>query len=97
VELKIGSFEPEYAGKMDFYLNILNETEKSPDDNPTIGIILCAEKDDLVVEFSLKSKTNPIGVSEYQLTNKLPGEFNGKLPNESELCAAVRIEMEMNK
>jgi predicted nuclease of restriction endonuclease-like (RecB) superfamily len=97
IELKIGPFKPEYAGKMDFYLNILNETEKASDDNPAIGIILCAEKDDLVVEFSLKSKTNPIGVSEYQLTNKLPGEFDGKLPSANELCAAVRIEMEMNK
>lgn len=55
IELKIGAFEPEYAGKMDFYLNLLNERERAPDDNPSIGIILCAEKDDLEVEFALKS------------------------------------------
>ena len=56
IELKIGEFEPEYAGKMDFYLNLLNEIERADDDNPAIGIILCAEKDDLEVEFALKSK-----------------------------------------
>jgi predicted nuclease of restriction endonuclease-like (RecB) superfamily len=89
IELKIGAFEPEYAGKMDFYLNLLNEKEKSPDDNPSIGIILCAEKDDMVVEFSLKSKANPIGVAEYQLTRKLPKELKGKLPSEKELRAAL--------
>ena len=67
VELKVGKFEPEYAGKMDSYLNLLNEKERAPDDAPSIGIILCAEKDNLEVEFALKSKTNPIGVAEFAL------------------------------
>ena len=54
---------------MDFYLNLLNDKERAPDDQPSIGIILCAENDELVVEFSSKkTKTNPIGVAEYQLT-----------------------------
>lgn len=61
IELKLGKFEPEFAGKMDFYLNFLNEKERAADDAPSIGIILCAEKDNLEVEFALKSKTNPIG------------------------------------
>ncbi|MBL8024263.1 MAG: DUF1016 family protein [Elusimicrobia bacterium] len=90
IELKAGSFLPEYAGKMDFYLNVLNTKEKSPHDNPSIGIILCAKKDDLDVEFSLKSKTNPIGVSSYHLTSKLPKEFRGKLPTERQLLSVVR-------
>jgi predicted nuclease of restriction endonuclease-like (RecB) superfamily len=90
VELKVGAFEPEYAGKMDFYLNLLNEKERGPGDNPSIGIILCAEKDDVVVEFSLKTKTNPIGVAEYHLTEKLPKEFKGKLPNERQLLTVVK-------
>jgi hypothetical protein len=94
VELKIGSFEPEYAGKMDFYLNLLNEKERGPGDNPSIGIILCAEKDDFVVEFSLKTKSNPIGVAEYHLTEKLPKELRGKLPTERQLLAAVRKAIE---
>lgn len=94
VELKVGPFEPEYAGKMDFYLNLLNEKERGPGDNPSIGIILCAEKDDFVVEFSLKTKTNPIGVAEYHLTEKLPKELRGKLPTEKQLLAAVQEAIE---
>ncbi len=62
-ELKIGAFEPEHAGKMDFYLNVLNENERATDDAPSIGIILCAEKDDVDVEFALKTQINPIGVA----------------------------------
>jgi predicted nuclease of restriction endonuclease-like (RecB) superfamily len=89
VELKVGEFEPEFAGKMDFYLNVLNEKERAPDDNPSIGIILCADKDDVVVEFSLKTKKNPIGVAEYQLTETLPRELKGKLPTAHELRMAL--------
>jgi len=90
IELKIGRFEPEYAGKMDFYLNLLNERERAPDDAPSIGIILCAEKDNLEVEFALKSKANPIGVAEYQLQGKLPAEMKGKLPSARQLQEVVR-------
>lgn len=96
-ELKVGAFKPEYAGKMDFYLNLLNEKEKAPDDNPSIGIILCAQKDDMVVEFSLRFKTNPIGVAEYHLTKRLPREFKGKLPTEKELRGALLMEPQKGK
>jgi predicted nuclease of restriction endonuclease-like (RecB) superfamily len=89
-DLKISAFEPEHAGKMDFYLNLLNEKERAPDDQPSIGIILCAEKDDVAVEFALKSKTNPIGVAEYQLQAKLPAKFKGQLPSAKQLADAVR-------
>ena len=89
-DLKLGPFEPEHAGKMDFYLNLLNEKERAPDDQPSIGIILCAEKDDVVVEFALKTKTNPIGVAEYQLQPKLPAEFKGRLPSARQLSDVVR-------
>ena len=92
-DLKIGSFEPEHAGKMDFYLNLLNEKERAPDDRPSIGIILCAEKDNLEVEFALKTKGNPIGVAEYQLQPKLPAELKGKLPTAKQLADAVKGEM----
>ncbi len=90
IDLKVGSFEPEFSGKMDFYLNLLNEKERAPDDRPSIGIILCAEKDNLEVEFALKTKANPIGVAEYQLQPKLPAEFRGKLPTARQLNDAVR-------
>jgi predicted nuclease of restriction endonuclease-like (RecB) superfamily len=91
IDLKIGEFEPEYAGKMDFYLNVLNDTERGTDDNPSIGIILCAEKDDLEVEFALKSKTNPIGVAEYQLKTTLPKALRGKLPSPQDLSRALGL------
>jgi predicted nuclease of restriction endonuclease-like (RecB) superfamily len=89
-DLKVVAFEPEFAGKMDFYLNLLNEKERAPDDRPSIGIILCAEKDDVEVEFALKSKGNPIGVAEYQMQSKLPAEFKGKLPTAKQLADVVR-------
>ncbi|MBI2877520.1 MAG: DUF1016 domain-containing protein [Candidatus Tectomicrobia bacterium] len=89
-ELKAGPFEPEYAGKMDFYLNLLNDRERGPGDNPSIGIILCAEKDEVEVEYALKTKQNPIGVAEYQLQSKLPAELKGKLPTAKQLADVVR-------
>ena len=90
IELKVGPFEPEFAGKMDFYLNLLNEKERGQDDEPSIGIILCAEKDNLEVEFSLKTKTNPIGVAEYNLQSSLPPALKGKLPTRKQLNDVVR-------
>lgn len=90
VELKVGLFQPEYAGKMDFYLNLLNEKERAPDDAPSIGIILCAEKDNLEVEFALRSKTNSIGVAEYHLQATLPADLRGKLPSPRQLQQVVQ-------
>jgi predicted nuclease of restriction endonuclease-like (RecB) superfamily len=86
IELKVTEFKPEYAGKMDFYLNLLNEKEQAEGDNPAIGIILCAEQDNLEVEFSLMSKSNPIGVAEYQLFKTLPEELKGQLPSIEEIA-----------
>ena len=75
---------------MDFYLNLLNDKERAPDDQPSIGIILCAEKDDVEVEYALRTKHNPIGVAVYQLQSKLPGELKGKLPTAKQLSDVVR-------
>ena len=66
IELKIGEFKPEYIGKMNFYLSLLDKLEKAPDENPSIGIILCAGKDHLEVEMALQDVHKPIGVAEYQ-------------------------------
>ncbi|CEN46689.1 conserved hypothetical protein [Capnocytophaga canis] len=66
IELKIGSFKPEYVGKMNFYLSLLDRLEKGENENPSIGIILCADKDHLDVEIALQDITKPIGVSDYQ-------------------------------
>ena len=74
IELKIGEFKPEYVGKMNFYLSLLDKFEKAPDENPSIGIILCANKEHLEVELSLQDINKPIGVAEFQYllpTNKL--------------------------
>ena len=65
IELKIGEFKPEYVGKMNFYLSLLDKLEKAPDENPSIGIILCAEKDHLEVELALQDVNKPIGIAEY--------------------------------
>lgn len=96
-DLKVVPFQPEHAGKMDFYLNLLNEKERGPGDQPSIGIVLCAGKNDVVVEFALKSKTNPIGVAEYQLQSKLPAELKGKMPTARQLSDAVRDAMSTEK
>jgi predicted nuclease of restriction endonuclease-like (RecB) superfamily len=96
-DLKIGAFEPEHAGKMDFYLNLLNEKERGAGDPPSIGIILCAEKNDVEVEFALKTKTNPIGIAEYQLQTRLPAKFKGHLPTARQLADAVRDVMPPEK
>ncbi|GHV09813.1 hypothetical protein FACS1894162_1280 [Bacteroidia bacterium] len=84
LELKIGEFQPEYKGKMEFYLTVLNETVKLPDENDAIGIIICKEKNRTVVEYSLKSSTMPIGVATYTTSKKLPKGYQDLLPNSEE-------------
>jgi hypothetical protein len=61
IELKIGKFKPEHAGKMNFYLSLLNDTVKLPHEDPAIGIILCSDKDSLEVEYSLLNTSQPMG------------------------------------
>jgi predicted nuclease of restriction endonuclease-like (RecB) superfamily len=99
VELKTGKFEPEYAGKMDFYLNLLDEQVRMKDENPSIGIILCADKDNIVVEYALRGVKKPVGVAKYYLTNKLPKTLKGKLPDVREMKLSIQQELknERNK
>ena len=93
VELKIGDFKPEYKGKMEFYLSVLNDKIKHPDENDAIGIIICKSKSRTIVEYSLKSSTMPIGVSTYDLTAKLPPEYKNILPSPEEINEKInRIE-----
>jgi predicted nuclease of restriction endonuclease-like (RecB) superfamily len=93
VELKTGSFEPEYAGKMDFYLHILNDQYKLSGENSPIGIILCADKNDIVVEYALRSVKNPMGVTEYRLTSALPKELQKSMPYAKQLKYEIRQEL----
>lgn len=91
IELKVGKFKPEYAGKMNFYLNLLNDTVKMPHENPSIGIILCTDKDGLEVEYALKSVVQPMGVSTYTVKEQLPKELNNILPTKKELEEKLNI------
>lgn len=90
IELKTGKFKPEYAGKMNFYLEILDEKEKLPSENPAIGIILCAEKDTIEVEYSLRTANKPMGVAEYTLTANLPEDMQKELPSTDEIKSAIQ-------
>ncbi len=80
VELKVTEFEPEFVGKLDFYLQLIDEQLKQPDDQPSIGILLVPHKNHLEVEYALKTVSKPIGVAQYKLSKKLPGKLLGKLP-----------------
>lgn len=93
IELKSGEFKPEYAGKMNFYLNILDDFVREPEENPSIGIILCAQRERVEVEYSLRNLNRPVGVSEYTLTTELPRELAGKLPEAREIEAGILREM----
>jgi predicted nuclease of restriction endonuclease-like (RecB) superfamily len=89
VELKIGEFLPEYKGKMEFYLAVLNDSIKLPHENEAIGIIICKSKDRTIVEYSLKSSAMPIGVATYNTTSVLPKEYQGLLPSSSEISNKI--------
>lgn len=82
IELKIGEFLPEYKGKMEFYLTLLNEKVKLPNENDSIGIIICKEKNRTIVEYSLKTSQQPIGVSTYSTSKLLPKDYQKLLPDE---------------
>ena len=83
IDLKIGKFIPEYAGKINFYLNLLDDKVKLQDENPSIGIILCKEKNNIVVEYALRNIKKPVGVAKYYLTKKLPAKLLKQLPSPS--------------
>ena len=81
VELKVGEFIPEYKGKMEFYLSVLNDTVRLPAENASIGIIICKEKNRTIVEYSLKTSNLPIGIASYTTTTKLPISLQDLLPD----------------
>lgn len=85
VELKVTEFRPEYAGKMNFYLSLLNERVKKAHEQPSIGIIICQSKQRTVVEFALRDVNKPIGVATYALTDTLPAELRPFFPSNEEL------------
>ena len=94
VDLKIGSFKPEYAGKINFYCNVVDDQMRHQNDNPTIGLILCQDKNRVLAEYALRGMDKPIGISEYELTRALPDDLKSALPTieeiESELSAGLQ-------
>jgi predicted nuclease of restriction endonuclease-like (RecB) superfamily len=91
IELKIGEFQPEYKGKMEFYLSLLNDTVKLPNENDSIGIIICKEKNRTIVEYSLKTSSMPIGVSTYTTTAKLPKDYKNLLPDSETISQKINM------
>jgi predicted nuclease of restriction endonuclease-like (RecB) superfamily len=80
IELKTGKFKPEYAGKLNFYLNLMDRKVKDKSDNPTIGLILCEDKKGITVEYAIEGINKPIGVSQFKLTEQLPEKLKEYLP-----------------
>ena len=91
IDLKIGEFEAEYAGKMQLYLTVLDEQIKLPEENSSIGIIICKNKDKTYVEYALKQSNAPIGVATYHLRNTLPEEMKAMLPEPEEIVKRLSI------
>lgn len=95
VELKADEFRPEYVGKLNFYLNVVNAQLRHPQDQRSIGILLCRTPNKVVVEFSLENVSSPLGIAEYQITNAMPENLKGELPSIEELeleLASIPVE-----
>jgi predicted nuclease of restriction endonuclease-like (RecB) superfamily len=86
VELKVGEFLPEFVGKMQFYLAVLDDQVRLPDESPSIGIILCKSKDKTLVEYALRESNKAIGVGTYRMVTELPAELQGQLPSPEQIA-----------
>ena len=90
IELKAGKFIPEYAGKMQFYLSALDDLVRTRNENASIGIILCQDKNRTIVEYTLRDTRKPIGVATYRLTTKLPKNLRKELPSPEQISELLR-------
>ena len=90
IELKTGDFKPEYAGQLNFYLSAVDGILKTDKDNPSIGLLLRKNKNDLVAEYSLKDMSKPIGVSAYRITSDLLSELGKQLPSIEDIQNHIR-------
>ena len=91
IELKNKNFEPEFTGKLNFYLSLIDKTLKRPNENPSIGILLCRDKDNLEVEYALQDIHKPIGISEFKLDKVLPDNLKSSLPSIEELEEQLKL------
>ncbi len=85
IDLKKGEFKSEYAGKMSFYCSVIDDILKYNSDEPTIGLILCENKNKIIAEYTLKDTHKAIGISEYEFTRALPENFKSSLPSIEEI------------
>lgn len=90
IELKSTEFKPEYAGKLNFYLSAVDDLVKQPGDNPSIGLLLCKEKDNIVAEYALKDINKPIGLAEYKLGEAIPKDLKTALPSIEDIEANLK-------
>ena len=100
IDLKMGAFEPEYSGKMNFYVSAIDDILREPGDNPTIGLILCRSKSKAIVELALKGMEKPIGVASYVVREDLPSELHNSLPTIEQLeleMATIVAEIEADE
>lgn len=92
IELKTSDFKPEYAGKLSFYLIAIDEQVKEKNDNPTIGLLLCKYKNNVIAEYTLRDMNKPMGVSSYTIKDCLPENLQNELPSIEELITIVKKE-----
>ena len=97
IELKIGQFKPEYAGQLSFYLTAVDETLKIKSDKPTIGLLLCRHKNNIIAEYTLRDMEKPMGVSEYSVNDYLPQDLKDDLPSLEELINTIEIDLAESK
>ncbi len=90
VELKKGKFKGAYAGQLNTYLSALDDLVRRSDENPSIGLILCREKSDKMVEYAFRNTTTPMGVATYTFTSKLPKQYSDALPNPDDLVKLLQ-------
>ena len=89
IELKTGQFKAEHAGKMNFYLNVIDDKLRHTNDQPSIGLILCQHRNRVVAEYALHGIKKPIGISQYEITRALPKELQSRLPSIEEIEAEL--------
>lgn len=101
IDLKTGVFKPEYAGKMNFYLSVVDDQLRHASDAPSIGLILCQDRNHIVAEYALRGVSKPIGISEYELTRALPPSLKSVLPTveeiEAELTESATVQASLPK
>ncbi len=91
VELKVTDFEPAYIGQLGVYVAAINHQKKTELDNETIGLLICKTKDNVVAEYALESSSQPIGISEYNLSNLLPKDYQSSLPSIDEIEKSMQF------